>query len=78
MAKKKKIKTAADESAGDLWVAPRYSLKGPNPGRAYETRTGELPTSNRLLELADTALGLKKPAKKKKAAAASAHGTLKK
>ena len=74
----KKKKTDADQSAGDLWVAPRYSLKGPNSERAYENRPGELPTSNRFLELADVALGLKKPAKKKRAAAAGAHDTSKK
>jgi len=72
--------TERDEN--ELWVAPRHSLKGPNVERAYENRPGELPSSNRFLELADIALGLKKPAKKKKAAAAaagaSAHHTSKK
>jgi hypothetical protein len=73
----KKQKT---EDANALWIAPRYSLKGPTAERAYENRPGELPTSNRFLELADIALGLKKPAKKKKNAAktASAHDSSKK
>lgn len=75
MAKKQKGATE-----NDLWIAPRYSLKGPNGERAYENRPGGLPTSNRFLELADIALGIKKPHKKKKAAAAaaSAHDTSRK
>jgi hypothetical protein len=44
-----------------LWVAPRYSLKGPNGERAWENRPGGVPSSSRYLELADIALGLKKP-----------------
>jgi hypothetical protein len=57
---------------------PRYSLKGPNGERAYENRPGGVPTTNRFLELADIALGLKKsPKRKKAAAAASTHDTSK-
>ncbi|HEY7403348.1 MAG TPA: hypothetical protein VIB39_07495 [Candidatus Angelobacter sp.] len=60
----------------DLWIAPRYSLKGPAGERAWENRPGGPPNSSRFLELADIALGTKKPSmKKKKAAAASAHQT---
>jgi hypothetical protein len=74
MAKKRKY---AKES--ELWIAPRYSLKGPAGERAWENRPGGVPTSNKFLELADIALGLKKSAKlKKKAAAASTHETFKK
>lgn len=49
---------------GELWVAPRYSLKGPAGERAWENRPGGAPHSSRLLELADIALGLKKPSGK--------------
>jgi hypothetical protein len=67
----------ANESDG-LWIAPRHSLKGPAGERAWENRRGGIPTSTRFLELADIALGLKKPSPhKKKAAAASAHDTIK-
>jgi hypothetical protein len=44
-----------------LWVAPHYSLKGSNGERAWENRPGGVPSSSRYLELADIALGLKKP-----------------
>ncbi|HET9281901.1 MAG TPA: hypothetical protein VFR24_08055 [Candidatus Angelobacter sp.] len=50
----------------DLWIAPRYSLKGPAGERAWENRVGGAPSSSRFLELADIALGLKKPASPKK------------
>jgi hypothetical protein len=75
MKKKPKI-----EDNRDLWVAPRYSLRSPSEERVYENQPGRLPTTNRFLELADIALGHKKPAKKKKAAAAAAssHGAAKK
>ena len=60
----------------DLWIAPRYSLKGPAGERAWENRPGGPPNSSRYLELADIALGIRKAAmKKKKAASASAHQT---
>src|ERR1051326_3052109 len=62
----------------DLWIAPRYSLKGPAGERAWENRPGGAPNSSRFLELADISLGVKKAApKKKRTAAASAHQTAK-
>jgi len=62
----------------DLWIAPRYSLKGPAGERAWENRPGGPPNSSRFLELADIALGTKKPvARKKKTPAAKAHQTAK-
>ena len=62
----------------DLWIAPRYSLKGPAGERAWENRPGGAPNSSRFLELADIALGIKKPTvKKKKTPPASAHQTAK-
>jgi hypothetical protein len=67
----------ANESNG-LWIAPRYSLKGPAGERAWENRRGGVPTSTRFLELADIALGLKKPGPhKKKPVTVSAHDTTK-
>lgn len=45
----------------DLWVRPQYSLKGSN-----EERTGGTLSNTRYLELADIALGLKKPESKKR------------
>ena len=66
------------EVSNDLWIAPRYSLKGPAGERAWENRPGGAPTSSRFLELADIALGLKKAgAYKKKATAYSTHETKK-
>ena len=73
MAKKpKKAKSTADPE--ELWIAPRYSLKGPAGERAWENRAGGAPSSSRYLELADIALGLKTTAPhRKKHPAPSAH-----
>jgi hypothetical protein len=66
------------EVSKDLWIAPRYSLKGPAGERAWENRPGGAPNSSRFLELADIAMGVKKPAaKKKRTTGASAHQTAK-
>jgi hypothetical protein len=66
------------EVSKDLWIAPRYSLKGPAGERAWENRPGGAPNSSRFLELADIALGVKKPStKKKRTSGASAHQTAK-
>jgi hypothetical protein len=68
-------KTDAPEG---LWIAPRYSLKGPAGERAWENRPGGVPSSSKFLELADIALGLKKPESTfKKRKAAGAHDTSK-
>ncbi|HEY2115935.1 MAG TPA: hypothetical protein VGJ51_12645 [Candidatus Angelobacter sp.] len=70
----------AKKTAGSngLWIAPRYSLKGPAGDRAWENRRGGIPTSTRFLELADIALGFKKPGpNKKKAMTVSTHDTIK-
>jgi hypothetical protein len=61
---RKKTSHANDDN--ELWMAPRYSLKGPQGERAWDTRSGGPPHSSRFLELADIALGLKKPTPKKK------------
>lgn len=60
MAKKRK-----DRLADDLWIAPRCNLKGPAGDRAWDTGPGVVPQNSRFLELADIALGLKKPEPKK-------------
>jgi hypothetical protein len=74
----KKKATYKDDSANGLWVSSRSLLKGPAGERAWENRPGGIPNSARYLELADLALGLKKPAPhKKKAAAAGTHITTK-
>jgi hypothetical protein len=64
-------KPVTEVTAEDLWIAPKSNLKGDNGDRAWNDRTGA-PTGSRLLELADIALGLKKPEpfKKRRAAAA--------
>jgi hypothetical protein len=73
MAKKRKVANTSDRSK-DLWIAPRYSLKGPAGERAWENRPGGIPNNTRFLELADIALGLRKPGPhKKKTPASSAH-----
>ena len=72
MAKKKAAKK--DDSDDGLWVSPRSLLKGVAGERAWENRPGGVPNSSRFLELADLALGLKKPEpRKKRAAAGSTH-----
>jgi hypothetical protein len=64
------------EVSKDLWIAPRYSLKGPAGERAWENRPGGAPNSSRFLELADIALGVKKPVpRKKRTSSTSAHQT---
>jgi hypothetical protein len=71
---KKKDQPKSQDQSKELWIAPRYSLKGPKGERAWENRTGGAPNSSRFLELADIAMGTKKPGvQKKKTSASSAH-----
>jgi len=73
MAKKQK-KAKATGPSEELWIAQRYSLKGPAGERAWENRAGGAPSSSRYLELADIALGLKKTTPhRKKSPAPSTH-----
>jgi|GEM_PF-2304853 hypothetical protein len=58
----KKRKDDADSEG--LWVAQKYSLKGPTGDRAWENRPGGIPSRSRFLELADIALGTNKPVPK--------------
>lgn len=76
MAKKAKHAKKTDPAEG-LWIAPRYSLKGANGERGWDNHLGGPPNSRRLLELADIALGLKKPAQKEKAGPVELHETAK-
>lgn len=66
-----------DLTAEDLWIAPKSNLKGENGDRAWNDRS-VTPTGSRLLELADIALGLKKPEPPKKRRAAAANGNAQK
>lgn len=59
-------KSPKNESESELWVRPRSSLKGPDGERAWDKHLGGIPNSSRFLELADIALGVKKPTPKKK------------
>ena len=57
----------------DLWINPRSTLRGPEGNRAWENAGNISPSKGaRFLELADIALGLKKPASSKKKAATAA------
>jgi hypothetical protein len=72
--KKPKVQNETDLS-DEMWINPKSNIKGDRGNRAFDDRLG-VPSSARYLELADQALGFKKPAPKKKkaaAAAASAH-----
>lgn len=60
----------------DLWINPRSNIRGPEGNRAGDNAGNISPSSGaRFLELADVALGLKKPASSKKRAAAAGHHT---
>jgi hypothetical protein len=62
----RKTNTGQNPGENDLWIAPNHTLKGPRGERAWESRPGGIPSNSRYLELADIALGLKKPVPKKK------------
>lgn len=70
-AKAPSIQTSISVEAHDLWIAPKSNLKGDSGDRAWNDR-GATPTGSRLLELADIALGLKKPEPPKKRRAVAA------
>ena len=73
-------KVKGQDLSKDLWVNPRSNLKGPNGSRAWDNEGNITPANGaRFLELADVALGLKKPSLlKKKRAAAGAHASAEK
>ncbi len=69
MAKKSSNGDETTNLAPEVWVRPSFTLKGDRGERAWENGNGVAPSNARLLELADLALGLKKPEPKKKQAA---------
>ncbi len=77
MATKRK-KPEENGAAKDLWVSPRFNLKGKDGNRAWD-RAGNLTADSgaRFMELADIALGLKRAEKRKKLASVPAHVTRK-
>ena len=75
--KSDKSKPKPTEGDAGLWVAPRYSLKGPAGERAWENRVGGAPSNSRFLELADIAMGLTKPEPRKKRSTVGTHETAK-
>ncbi len=76
--RKKPTKPAPQEDLSkDLWISPRFSLKGQNRDRAWDHRQVGSPGGARFLELADIALGVRKPEPRKKASPGAAHVTSK-
>jgi hypothetical protein len=69
----KKSKPKGDNADPEMWIRPGSNLKGDRGERAWDGRPGGIPNSTRYLELADLALGLKKPEAKKKKAVGSLH-----
>lgn len=60
----------------DLWVNPRSQFRGPDGDRAWNNAGNITPQSGaKFLELADIALGVKKPVTNKKKAAAATVST---
>jgi hypothetical protein len=51
---------------GDLWIAPSFSLKQKPRQSGWELPKREPPESNKFLDLADVAFGLKEPEKLKR------------
>jgi hypothetical protein len=72
----KRGRQASGRSIKDLWISPEFSFEGKS-GTVWEHRSGEIRGSIRLLELADIALGLKKPVARKKPVAAESSETQK-
>jgi hypothetical protein len=62
---------------GDVWINPNSNLKGARGNRAFDERFGDR-SASRYLELADVALGLKKPIAKKKRIAIGAQASTQK
>jgi len=70
---KSKPRVLKSALAKELWINPRSNIKGPEGNRAWDNEGNISPASGaRFLELADIALGLRKPLPKKRKAAAGA------
>jgi len=77
MPRKPKPKNGANGANGaddEVWINPKSNLKGARGDRGFDNRFGDA-SNSRFLELADVALGLRKPMPKKKKAASTASGT---
>jgi len=59
-------KAKTPHSCSDLWIAPRFNLKGTDGERAWDHRCDGNTSGSRFLELADIALGLKKETRKRR------------
>ena len=71
MARASKPGVSEGDLEKDLWINPHSNLKGPDGNRSRDNLGNISPGSaSRFLELADVALGLKKPEPKRKKAAA--------
>ena len=68
MARKSKPQVLKADLVKDLWINPRSNIRGPDGNHAWDNRTIPPNSGARFLELADIALGIKKPAAKKKKA----------
>jgi hypothetical protein len=69
-------KEVPQDISKEMWINPNSSLRGQNGSRAWDHRHIGDPTSGaRFLELADLALGLKKPEARKRRSAVGAHQT---
>ncbi len=76
--RKKFADNGASDGSKDLWVSPRFNLRGKDGNRAWD-RAGNLTADSgaRFLDLADIALGLKKAEKRKRPGSVPAHVTTK-
>lgn len=72
MARKKTNPVPQEDLSTQLWISPKFSLKDQNGERTWGNRQAGSPGSARFLELADIALGTKKPEAQKKS---TAHGS---
>jgi len=78
MSKKKKKGVSPEDAANDLWISPRLVRKTENGDRRWGGRDSENRSGERFLELADIALGIRKPeARKKRPTGVSTHTTAK-
>jgi len=70
MSMPKRVDDGKNDSKHDLWIAPSHTLEFRPPRIGWEIRPGEPEPSNRFLELADIAFGVKNmPTRKNRRAA---------
>jgi hypothetical protein len=73
----KKAKKGNNSAEPEMWIRPSSNLKGDRGERAWDGRTGGIPNSARYLDLADIALGRKKPEAKNKKTMSGIHSSKK-